>query len=328
MSTAYVCNNDSASKSNDDDVCEVNDMLQNMSTADNNMSLCANCGKEGASNTCNKCKQVRYCNAVCKKKHKHKHKKECERRVAELHDKELFKQPPRDKDDCPICFRRLPHLNTGSAYMSCCGKLICSGCGHAPVYDYQGNEMIEKICSFCRSPVPTSEEGTVERYKKRVEAGDPVAMCNQGNWYFYGELGFPQDNAKAFELWHKAGKLGYASAFCCIGIAYSREWKDKKKATHYWELAAMGGNAMARHCLGNSELLAGTVNRALKNYMIAVRDGCPNSLEMIKQMYSRGHATKDDYMKALQSYQTYLGEIKSDQRDKAAAACEEDYRYY
>lgn len=96
MSTAYVCNNDSASKSNDDDVCEVNDMLQNMSTADNNMSLCANCGKEGASNTCNKCKQVRYCNAVCKKKHKHKHKKECERRVAELHDKELFKQPPRD----------------------------------------------------------------------------------------------------------------------------------------------------------------------------------------------------------------------------------------
>ena len=35
---------------NNDDVCVVNDMLQNMSTADKgdiNVSVCANCGKEG-----------------------------------------------------------------------------------------------------------------------------------------------------------------------------------------------------------------------------------------------------------------------------------------
>ena len=31
---------------------------------------------------------------MCKKKHRHKHKKQCERRVAELHDEVLFKQPP------------------------------------------------------------------------------------------------------------------------------------------------------------------------------------------------------------------------------------------
>ena len=43
--------------------------------------------------------------------------------------------------------------------------------------------------------------------------------------------------------------------------------------------------------------------------------------------YSNGQATKDDYMRALQLYQTYLGEIKSDQRDKAVAA-DEKYRYY
>ena len=34
-----------------------------------------------------------------------------------------------------------------------------------------------------------------------------------------------------------------------------------------------------------------------------------------------------DYTAALQLYQVYLGEIKSPQRDKAAAAREE-YRYY
>jgi len=71
-----------------------------------NKSTCAACGKEGNSdnmNTCNKCKEVKYCNAACKKKHRHKHKKECERRVAELYDEKLFKEPP-PNEECPICY--------------------------------------------------------------------------------------------------------------------------------------------------------------------------------------------------------------------------------
>ena len=75
-----------------------------------NLSACASCGKEGSDsdmNTCNKCNMVQYCNAVCKKKHRSKHKKKCERRVAELHDEKLFKQPP-PRDECPICFLILP----------------------------------------------------------------------------------------------------------------------------------------------------------------------------------------------------------------------------
>ena len=99
-------------------------MLQNLSTAD--ISVCANCGKEGNSdeikNICNKCKQVKYCNAACKKKHRSKHKKECEGHIrlaaehaAKLHDIELFKQP-RPKEDCPICFIRLPTFYSGAKY--------------------------------------------------------------------------------------------------------------------------------------------------------------------------------------------------------------------
>ena len=44
-------------------------------------------------------------------------------------------------------------------------------------------------------------------------------------------------------------------------------------------------------------------------------------------MYSKGCATKDDYAKALQAYQAYLSEIKSDDRDKAAAFSD-DFKYY
>ena len=40
-----------------------------------------------------------------------------------------------------------------------------------------------------------------------------------------------------------------------------------------------------------------------------------------------GHVAKNQYAKALQSRQAYINEIKSDQRDKAAAF-RDSYRYY
>ena len=224
------------------------------------ISVCANCGKEGndINNICNKCKMAKYCNAACKKKHRHKHKKQCEehvrlatQRAAELHDIELFKQPPKE-DDCPICFLLLPSLESGSRYKTCCGKTICSGCAHAPVYDNQGNEVEDK-CPFCRVMAPASEEESNEMEKKRVELNDPIAIFNRGSYYFDGTNGYPQDDAKALELFHRAIDLGYTEAYCNIGFAYKYGQGvevDEKKALHYYELAAMGGNEVARCNLG------------------------------------------------------------------------------
>ena len=347
---------DCKEKSNNDGVCEMNDMLQSMSTVDNEVnivSVCANCGKEGndINNTCNKCKQVKYCNAACKKKHRHKHKKQCEEhvrlaaeRAAELHDEKLFKQPQKE-EHCPICFLLLPSLITGSKYMSCCGKVICSGCVHAPLYDYQGNEVDNEKCPFCRTPTPDEYE-LIKREIERMDLGDPIAIYDMGNYYSRGEYGCPQDYRKALEHWHRAGELGYTPAYCNIGYVYKHGQgveADTKKAVHYYELAAMGGNATARHNLGNREANAGNFYRALRHYMIAVRSGESNTLDEIKELYRYGHASKGDYTKALQLYQEYLGEIKSDQRDKAAAfsadhivtisqlglaVADEDCRYY
>ena len=103
--------------------------------------------------------------------------------------------------------------------------------------------------------------------------------------------------------------------------------RDEKKAVHYWELAAMGGQVLARHNLGVFENLAGTMDRALKHFMIAAGSGYYDSLENIKQMFMNGDATKDDYAKALCVYQKNLVEIKSPQRNEAAAA-DDDYKYY
>jgi len=314
----------------------------NMDDKDILVPVCANCGKEGDKNTCSKCNMVKYCNAVWKKVHKKKHKKECEeyvklaaenhneelRLAAEKHDIELFKETPSQYGDCPICFERLPILETGR-YKTCCGKTICSGCVYAPVYDNQGNVVAEKTCAFCRTPTPTHEE-MLEREKKRVELDDPIAKYNLGIDYRDGTCGYPKDYKKALELWHRAGELGYAKAYNNIGSAYDNGQgveRDKKNAVHYYELAAMGGDVSARYNLGFYEICASNKERALKHFMIATRGGDADSLNAVQKMYSKGYATKEDYTKALQAYQEYLGEIKSAQRDEAAAFSEK-YRYY
>jgi len=89
-----------------------------------------------------------------------------------ISDEELFKQPP-PKEDCPICFLRLPTLITGREYQTCCGNEICTGCAFASVYDDQGNEVDNEKCPFCRAPNLT-DAMTIEREKKRVEAVDAM----------------------------------------------------------------------------------------------------------------------------------------------------------
>ena len=241
----------------------------------------------------------------------------------------LFKQPPPNKD-CPICLLCLPTLGSGSVYMACCGKIICCGCRYAPVYDNLGNTINEKKCPFCRTPAWRSHEEYNERLQKRVELGDAEAIFTLGCYHHHGDYGLPQDYAKAFELFVRAGDLGHAEAYCCVGYAYENGNGveiDTKKATPYYKLAAIGGNIEARYNLGlGEERDEGNMNRALKHYMIATKGGEPDSLKQIQKLYTNGHATKDDYAKALRAYQTYLVEIKSTQRDAAAAAYAD--RYY
>jgi len=150
--------------------------------ATDDIIVCDNCGK-GEDDTeklkaCTACKSVKYCNCnrECQIAHRSQHKKECRRCAAELHDEKLFKVPP-PQEDCPICLITLPSHNTGVKYVSCCGKVICNGCIHAPVYDDQGNE-IAKTCPFCRTPAPTSAKEIVTWLKKGTEKNEAGAFLN------------------------------------------------------------------------------------------------------------------------------------------------------
>ena len=244
-----------------------------------------------------------------------------------ISDDVLLKQPP-PEEDCPICLLRLPALESGSTYYPCCGKMICSGCNYAPVYDNLGNVIIKRKCSFCRTPVHKSKY--TERLQKRVELDDAHAIVSLGCYYREGLYGSSQDYTRALKLFLRAGDLGHAKAYCNIGYSYENGRGvdiDKKKAMHYCELSAIRGNVVSRYNLGAIEENAGNMNRALKHYMISAGAGYDGSVKAIRQMFMDGHAMKGDYAKALQAYQAYLAEIKSAQRDKAAAAYA-NYRYY
>jgi len=297
------------------------------------MSTCANCGKgEEASidlKACAACKLVKYCSRDCQIAHRPQHKKECKRRVVELHDEKLFKTPP-PEEDCPICMIRLPCLDSGQTYMPCCGKVVCSGCIFA-VQFRAASQKKDDVCPFCRTLPPSFDEEMAKRYEQRSELNDAQAIYNLGCAYSCGDLGLPQDISKALELWQRAGELGSAEAHYNMGNTYKNGSRgvevDKKKAKYYYELSAIDGCVEARHNLGCLEGNLGNVQRALKHWMISAR-GSKISLSNIKLLYSRGQAAKDDYTKALQSYQAYLDEIRSAQRDEAFAYGGDHYKYY
>jgi len=300
----------------------VNDITEGIDSVaiQKNMSTCACCGKDGNSNDmnmCNKCKMVKYCNAACKKKHRKKHKKACERRVAELHEEQLFKDHP-PNEECPLCFLPRPHESSKSNFKTCCGKVICIGCIYA--MKISGGK---DLCAFCRTPPSSSDEEQIKRINKLMNNGNGKAFDMFGGWYDDGMRGLPLDHQRAKELYLKAGELGSAKGYYNLAISYSEGLGaevDKKKAKHYYELAAMGGHVLARHNLGILEYQAGNVERAFKHWAIEARAGMKESLVPVKIGFTNGMITKDRYAIILRSYHQRQKEMTSDQRDKAVAS--------
>jgi len=287
--------------------------------ADDNKHQCAACGDSddggGSLKASTACNLVKYCNRTCQIAHRPAHKKACKEHLAELFDEKLFKQPPPD-EDCPICYLRIPIKGDQSTYESCCGKMLCSGCVYAHSVAAADTERYK--CVFCRSKATSSDEEDIERTKKRVEANDAQAMLNLGSDYRLGTMGLRQDHAKAMELYHKSAKIGNHHAHYNLSICFQ---KDIRKATYHRQLGAMAGNVLARYNLGCEEGNAGNMDRAYKHYMISANDGHDLSMKTIQWGYKSGFVTKDDYTKTTRAYGISIDEMKSDDRDRYAAAC-------
>ena len=310
-----------------------------MDDADSLTTTCANCGKgeesTGDLKACTACKLVKYCNRDCQIAHRPLHKKACKKRAAELYDEALFRdhQTP---DDCPICFLPLPldfgrnaapqttgiEIHAQTTFQSCCGKIICCGCIYAMCQEDRERGGERGPCAFCRAPMVTSAAEEIQRIKRLMEGNNAVAFNQLANTYWTGNLGMPQDYEKAIELTIRAGELGCQEAYCNLGNAYVTGRgveMDKKKAKHYYELAAMNGSVLPRHNLGIMELKAGNIARANKHFILSANAGCKDSLDWVRKSFMNNFVTKDEYANTLRAYQQQCDEMKSDARDKAQA---------
>ena len=284
-----------------------------------NNITCANCGKgeeiSGDLKACTACKMVKYCNRECQIAHRPQHKKLCKKRAVELYDEKLFKETPRE--ECPICMLTLPlyethQTTTGVTFHSCCGKRICHGCICA-----MAESGVKDLCAYCRTPPENSDEEIIKRVEKLMERGNPNAFNHFAGYYEDGTMGLPQNQAKANELYLKAGELGCATAYYNLGNAYRLGRGVEVEAKHCYELAAMNGHVIARHNLGGLEGQTGNFKRAMKHLLISARAGCKKSLDLVMGGYKDGFVTKEEYANALRECQKSQDEMKSDARDKA-----------
>ena len=178
------------------------------------------------------------------------------------------------------------------------------------------------LCAFCRKPASRSYEEEVKRTKKLMEANNANAFYDFAGMYCDGIKGMHQNYEKANELFLRAGELGCAAGFYDLGNSYNFGRGvdiDKKKAKHFYELAAMGGDVDARYNLGMIEGKAGNSLRAKKHLILSANAGHKGSLDWMKNGYKYGIVTKDDYANALRAYQQLHDEMKSKDRDRAVA---------
>jgi hypothetical protein len=305
------------------------------------VQCCAECGEEGGVSlkTSKACISVKYCNAICQKKHWPTHKKDCKRRAAEIRDEALFKDPP-PKEDCPICFLPMPiklvccvslppatissvpicefadaHQELASErmeqYYPCCGKSICAGCAYS--LDQSGNM---KNCPFCNSDrAGKTDEEDVNELTKRADANDAGAITALGSWYLHGVNSCPEDRTKAIELMARAADLGSSRAHFSLGCNYDVKRGDLKKAKFHYEAAAMAGHEVARHNLGVMEYKSGNMERSIKHCIIAASAGDFAAMGAMRTAFDKGMVSRDAIDSALTLYNNSCAEMRSEARD-------------
>eukprot|EP00956_Cyclotella_meneghiniana_P028060 scaffold64434_cov52-Cyclotella_meneghiniana.AAC.10 len=274
---------------------------------------CAACGKADISlKACKSCMTVKYCGRECQISHWSRHKKACRQKARELFDMKLFAEHQRG-EDCPICYLPMPcDIEADWCYMACCGKSICVGCVCCLTRD---------VCPFCNTPAAENNEEHNKMLKERIERfSDANAMNTLGGYYDSGRSGFPVDQSKAVELFQRASELGSANAHLNLGGAYLHGegvQVDKKKAIYHYQLSAMLGSIRGRYYLGLMEAQDGNQDRAIRHFIIAAKYGDDMSLQMIKDGFTNGVITKEDFEKTLRGHKASQAKTKSDQRDRA-----------
>jgi TPR repeat protein len=188
------------------------------------------------------------------------------------------------------------------------------GCSIANM-KHENEEGLENRCAFCREPTVKSEEEAEKNITERIKKKCPVAMREMGKMYFN-----KGDYDTAFKYYTKAAELGDVDAHFHLSHMFHNGdgiENDTKKARHHAEQAAIAGHPTARYNLGAEEMNNGNFVRAVKHFIIAANLGDNDSLNRLKDLYTGGDASKEDYANALRAYQAAVEATKSSEREIA-----------
>jgi len=244
-------------------------------------------------------------------------------------------------DDCPVCLSKLPSTNC-LQYQPCCGKVLCIACIKSIYITHieddkeraragKARKDTPPLCPFCRIPVATSAEESVQRLKRRVDTNpsDPHAKCILALSYIDDDSDglLPRDTTKAVDLFTSAAEEGSAVACGALGELYNPTFHqhhieaDLQKSLHYYTLAAKAGNTEALVHLACLALEFGSDVRLVFKYLVsAALQGCDRALDIIKVGYIQDVVSKDDYERALRGWYKTSSESIVDDCQEARAA--------
>ena len=117
--------------------------------------------------------------------------------------------------------------------------------------------------------------------------------------------------------------MGNAEAHYQLGCSYGEgvgvRVRDDDKAVYHYEKASIGGHPDARYNLACYEEI-GSMERAVKHWIIAANLGDDKSMKELLSSYKNGFITKEKYGATLRAHQAAINATKSAERDFAEEA--------
>ena len=223
-----------------------------------------------------------------------------ERMEVELKDKDLF-EPAIPKEECPICFLPSAYFEYKDTYMSCCGKIICSGCAYSESQLLKKNSSGKTIfrCAFCRKEFGTEQDDDDEfdQAKKRADLDDAEAMCHLATLYRRG-IGVKQDELVSITHLLSASDKGNTDAMIGLAEACYKGTvipPNEEKGARLASIVAKMGNPMAHEQLGSRAFLADAIDQANRHCFFAAKYGSKKNLLALDFLVKTGHLSQEDY---------------------------------
>ena len=97
-------------------------------------------------------------------------------------------------------------------------------------------------------------EEEVKAVRAEAEGGDAEAMCDLGNWYYFGKKGLTKDFKQAAGWWQRGDDLGQVKCTAMLGACYAQGHgveKDEVYAVHLYTAAAARGSQVGCYFLAN-----------------------------------------------------------------------------